>query len=191
MVKCNMLVVGLVVTAWARMSLGGPIDSPLPNNPCLMPIDDFKVAMVANESGSDIGGPACGSGGGCAETRVVCTHVGVAADGPMDIAVELFDSAGALISGSFIDGNSAECGLQPGATIGFRTDGTLFLPYFGNPLVAGPQVPLGSLRILSTYPKKLACDVTLIDTSNIANAGTTTSIKDVTVTLASKPTKGD
>lgn len=182
-----------VVLLWARMGFAGPVDSPIPANPCLTPIDDFKLAYIASEVGTDYGGPACGLvGSGCAETRVVCTNVGDSDDGPMDVAIEFFDVSGNIVSGSFIDNNSVECGLAPGATAAFVTKGTLPLPYFGFPTVTvGPVVPLGSLRVLSSRAKSLACDVTLIDVTNLADAGVVTNVKDVTVTKTNKGQKGD
>jgi hypothetical protein len=177
----------------ASLSSAGPIDSPLPNNPCAPPIGDLKLALVANGVGTDNGGPACGAvGSGCAETRIVCTHVGAGDDDSVDIGVEFFDNSGNIVPGSFIDNNSVECGLVPGASVAFATVGVLDLPYFGFPTVtAGPVVPLGSMRVLSSSPKLVACDVTLIDVANVADAGVPTNIHDVTVTKSNKGQKGD
>lgn len=188
----RLLTLVALMLLWARVGFAGPVDSPLPNNPCLVPIDDFKLAYVANEVGTDFGGPACGAvGSGCAETRVVCTNVGDSDDGPMDVGVEFFNIAGTIVPGFFIDNNSVECGVAPGASVSFVTDGTMELPYVGFPTVAGPLVPLGSLRILSTSPKSLACDVTLIDRTNVADVGVVTNLKNVTVTKTNKGQKGD
>jgi hypothetical protein len=190
-VKTLSTAIATIALLWAAAASAGPLDSPVLDNPCAMPIDDFKLALVANESGTDLGGSACGSGGGCAETMIVCTNVGDNDDGPMDLGVELFTSTGLPIAGFFMAGNSVRCGLAPGASVAFVSSGTMELPYIGQPLVGGPQVPLGSLRIMSTSPKTVACDVTLIDRSNVMVAGSTTMTKGVTVTRASKPQKGD
>jgi hypothetical protein len=190
-VKNISIAIVTIALLWAPAALAGPIDTPLPANPCMPPIDDFKVALVANEVGTDFGGSACGSGGSCAEFRIVCTNVGDGDDGAMDLGVEQFNAAGAPIPNMFASGNAVRCGLAPGATVAFVSDGTMVPPYFGQALAGGPQVPLASLRIVSTAPKKVACDATLIDRSNFPDIGAITTTKDVNVTRATKPQKGD
>jgi hypothetical protein len=182
--------IAMIALLWAGTAAAGPIDTPVPANPCPMPIDDFKLALVANEIGTDLNGMACGSGGSCAETSIVCTNVGDTDDGAIDVGVELFSSSGLPVPGMFASGNSVKCGLAPGATVAFVTAGMEF-PWIGQQIAAGPVVPLGSLRIVTNAPKIVACDVTLVDRTNVNDTGNSTSIKDVTVTRASKPQKGD
>lgn len=185
------IALGTIALLWAGAASAGPIDDPIPANPCPMPIDDFKLALVANEIGTDFGGSACGSGGGCAESLIVCTNVGDTDDGPIDVGVELFSSSGLIIPTLLATGNAVKCGLAPGATVTFATDGTMEAPYTGQAMAGGPVKPLGSLRVLTNAPKLIACDVTLLDRTNAAGSGTSTAIKNVTVTRASKPQKGD
>jgi len=191
-VKNLSIAIGTIALLWAGAASAGPIDDPIPANPCPMPIDDFKLALVANEVGTDFGGPACGMvGGGCGETLIVCTNVGASDDGPIDVGIEIFSSSGLIVPTMLATGNAAKCGLAPGATVAFVTDGTMEPPYLGQAVAGGPVVPLGSLRVLTNAPKIIACDVTLLDRSNVSTSGTSTAIKNVTVTRASKPQKGD
>lgn len=169
----------------ASLASAGPLDQPLPANPCGGA--SLKLAFLISPTGTDFGGAACGSpGAGCLETVLVCTHVGKSTDPPIDVAVELFTGPGSLIPGI-----ASECALAPGATAAFRTLGTLPLPYFGDVMLIGPQVPPGSMRVLSTDTKKIACDATLLDRSNEADTGLITTAMDVRITRAAKPQQGD
>ena len=186
--KSLLVCVGIVL--FAAPAVAGPVDTPLPVNPCVGAAP-FKLALVANEVGTDLGGPPCpGPGSGCAETMVVCHHAGKTGGSTIDVAVELFTAGGALIAGPL----ATSCSLAAGATAPFITIGIgLPPPYVGIPIPSGPQVPLGSLRVLSTSAKSVVCDVTLIQTTSVALGfspgpeGT----KDVTVTATSKGQKGD
>jgi len=187
MAKRLLALAGFVAGLWASVAAAGPVDTPIPANPCAMPIGDFKLALAANESGTDAGGMACGFGGACAEMLIVCTNIGETGDPAIDIGVELFASSGAIIGTV-----GARCGIAAGATTSFVTDNSIQPPYVGSlALAAGPQVPMGSLRILSTSPKQLACDVTLLDLANVSATGFVTTSKDVTVTKSNKGQKGD
>lgn len=170
--------------------IAGPVDTPLPANPCLGAAP-FQIALVANEVGTDFPGPLCPApGSGCAETMVVCHHAGKTGAGTIDVAVELFSSTGALIAGPL----ATSCGLAAGGTAPFVTIGIpLPPPYIGIPIPAGPQVPLGSLRVLSTSAKSVVCDVTLVSTLAPALGLTPGPVgtKDVTVTATTKGQKGD
>jgi len=176
----------------AGSALAGPVDSPLPGNTCPTPLGAFKLALVANEVGTDFGGPVCGAGGSCAETMIVCHHTGKTLSPSIDVAVELFNSAGALIVGP--GPLTTFCGLAAGASATFTTPGgPLVPPYiFAIGIGIGPQAPLGSLRIVSTKPT-IACDVTLIDLAAVLagfSPGPTVT-EDVTVTVKTNPQKGD
>ena len=179
-----------VLLLGAGPAVAGPVDTPLPANPCLGAAP-FQIALVANEVGTDFPGPPCPApGSGCAETMVVCHHAGKTGAAPIDVAVELFSSTGALIAGPL----AASCTLAAGATAPFVTIGLpLPPPYVGIPIPAGPQVPLGSLRVLSTSAKSVVCDVTLINTLAPALGITPGPVgtKDVTVTAKTKGQKGD
>jgi hypothetical protein len=181
------LLIASVVGIAAAPAFAGPVDQALPANPCPAPNGSLKLRLIANEVGTDWGGAACGVGGGCAETMVICHHTGKTGSSPVDVAIELFDSGGNLIAGI-----ASACGVTAGATADFATSGVPLVPPYitTNVIAVGPQVPLGSLRVLSTG--RVACDVTLMDTSAwAAGLAWTTSTKDVTVTKTKSPQKGD
>jgi hypothetical protein len=178
----------------------GPLLAPPPTNPCgALPL---VARFIANEVGTDAGGPACPApGSGCVETMVVCAHRGKTtpgADGPVDIVVEMFTAAGAPA------GSAAACGVLPGGSVAFVTGGTsLPSPYTGT-IIGGPHVvPVGSLRVLTAGPEgsnmgvnslRAVCDVTSIDVSSIA-AGLTSvgpgATKGVKTTRAEQYQRGD
>jgi hypothetical protein len=179
----------------------GPFLAPLPTNPCVggLPLVN---RFIANEVGTDAGGPACPApGSGCAETMVVCTHRGKTtpgADGPMDVVVEMFTASGAPA------GSAAVCGVLPGGSAAFVTGGmSLPSPYTGT-VIGGPHVvPVGSLRILTGGPEgtfkginsiRVVCDVTSIDVQSIATGVTTVgpgATKGVKIIRAEQYQKGD
>jgi hypothetical protein len=178
-------------TLSAAPAFAGPLGTVVPVNPC-PGAAAFKIALVANEVGTDTAGPLCPApGSGCAETMVVCHHNGVTGAAPIDIAIELFDSAGVPLPGPL----TTACGVAPGASAAFVTLGApLVPPYFGTiiaPLV--PQVPLGSLRVLSNAKKAVVCDVTLLDTTTIGLgfSPSPAGAKNVTVTALTKGQRGD
>jgi hypothetical protein len=156
----------LLLLAAAPSFAQGPRVAPLPENPC--GAARLSGNWIANQVGTDAGGPACPSpGSGCAETMVVCTHRGKTERGkdePLDVVVEMFTAAGAPA------GSASVCGVLPGASVAFVTDGRRLPPPYVGTLIGGPPVaPLGSLRILSAGSRnRLDCDVTLIDVSSIA-----------------------
>jgi hypothetical protein len=170
----------------------GPVDTPVPPNPCLGGAP-LAIAWVANEVGTDSGGPVCPlPGSGCAETLVVCHHNGKTGAAPIDVAVELFDSTSSPLAGSF----TTHCGVPAGGSAAFVTLGAPLLPpYLGSTIIAAavPQVPLGSLRVLSTSTKAVVCDVTLLDTTTIGAGFTPSpgSAKNVTLTAQAKGQRGD
>jgi hypothetical protein len=154
-----------VATALAAPVFAGPIGAPSPLNTC-PGAAPLKAVLIANEVGTDTAGPLCPApGSGCAETMVVCHHNGPTGAAPIDIAVELFTSTGAQLAGPL----AIACGVAPGASAAFVTLGApLVPPYFGTLIVTvAPQVPLGSLRILTTTAKSVVCDVTSLDTTTI------------------------
>ena len=173
----------------------GPYLTPLPQNPC--GVKRLVARWIANQVGTDAGGPACPNAGSvCAETMVVCTHRGKTAAGmdePIDVVVEMFTAAGALA------GSASICGVLPGASAAFITSGfPLPPPYIGTVIGGPPVAPLGSLRILTAGrhpPTNLAvCDVTLIDVSSIATGMTVAgprSTAGVKITKAKQPQQGD
>ncbi|GIW40938.1 MAG: hypothetical protein KatS3mg076_1515 [Candidatus Binatia bacterium] len=179
-----------LLIALPEASVAGPVDSPIPPNPC--GTKPLKLAFVADGIGTDAGGTACaGAGSVCVETMVVCKHAGKTGSTPMDIAVELFDA-----SGTPLVPLACASAVPPGGGASFVTSGaTLPSPYVGTtPITAGPVSPLGSLRVLSTIPGKTACDVTVIDTRGPAS-GTTTAAplwtSGPTITKKKAPQKGD
>lgn len=189
--KYLVLLIASVAGMAATPVFAGPVDQALPANPCPAPNNgNLKLLWIANEVGTDAGGLPCVAGGGCAETMVICHHTGKTGSKPIDVAIELFDFGGNLIAGI-----GSACNVNAGATADFVTLGLPPMPPYltANFIAVGPQRPLGSLRVLSTG--KVACDVTLIDTSAWAvlpaPLARTTSTKDVTVTKATSPQKGD
>lgn len=178
-------------TLIASPVFAGPIGAPPPPNPC-PGAAPLGVALIANEVGTDTAGPFCPApGSGCAETMVVCHHNGRTGAAPIDIAVELFTSAGALLAGPL----TTACGVPAGGSAAFVTLGApLVPPYFGTIIAAAaPQVPLGSLRVLSNATKSVVCDVTLLDTTTIGLgfSPSPAGAKNVTVTTFAKGQKGD
>jgi len=185
-----LLFVGAVILLAAPV-YAGPIGAPSPLNPC-PGAAPLKATLIANDVGTDSAGPLCPTpGSGCAETMVVCHHNGRAGGTPIDIAVELFTSAGALIPGPL----PVACGVAPGASAAFVTLGApLVAPYFGIVIApTAPQVPLGSLRVLSTAAKPVVCDVTSLDTTTIGLgiSPSPAGAKNVTVTPYGRGQKGD
>jgi hypothetical protein len=183
------LYLGTLVLAAAPAS-AGPVSTGSPLNPC-PGAAPLKAFYIANEVGTDAAGPACPTpGSGCAETMVVCHHSGRTGTAPIDVAVELFSSAGVLLPGPL----AIACGVAPGASAAFVTLGApLVPPYFGTIIgVTAPQVPLGSLRVLSTN-KTVVCDVTLLDTHSIGFgvSPSPAGAKNVTLTLVNRGQKGD
>ncbi len=178
-------------TLLAAPVFAGPVGTAPPANPC-PGAAPFKIALIANEVGTDSGGPFCPTpGSGCAETMVVCHHAGKTGARPIDVAVELFTNAGAVVPGSL----TTACGVTAGASAAFITLGApLVPPYFGTIIPAtAPQVPLGSLRVLSDDGRSVVCDVTLLDTTTIGLgfSPSPAGAKNVTVTALSKGQKGD
>lgn len=162
-----------------------------------MPLGLFRISHVANEIGTDAGGVACaGVGSFCAETLIVCTHTGPTASAPIDVGIDLFTAAGALVPPGAGVVSEVACGLPAGNTASFITTGApLFPPYIlaSVLLASGPVGALGSLRVLSTNPDRTACDVGLLDTTAIG-AGALPGpavLKDVTVTRRASKQKGD
>ena len=166
----------------------GPVDTPIPANPC--GATRLKLALVANGVGTD-GFPSdflfCFPGiDGCVETLVVCHHTGPTGAAPIDVAVELFDAAG----GPIPSGLGSSCALAPGASASFMTGPAILgAPYVGlTSIIPVPaQVPLGSLRVLSTSAKQVVCDVTVVS----RDASMPRWAADVTVTKSNKAQKGD
>jgi hypothetical protein len=122
---------------------------------------------------------------------VVCYHNGKPGAAPIDVAVELFTSSGSLLPGPL----AVACGLAAGASAAFVTLGApLVPPYFGTVIApTAPQVPLGSLRVLTTAAKSVVCDVTSLDTTTIG-LGVSPSpagAKNVTVTRYGRGQMGD
>jgi hypothetical protein len=165
----------------------GPVDTPIPVNPC--GAARLKLALVANGVGTD-GFPinlfSCLPNiEGCVETLVVCHHTGPTGAAPIDVAVELFDAAG----GPIPSGLGSSCALAPGASASFMTGfAILQAPYQGLTLIqSNPQVPLGSLRVLSTSAKPVVCDVTVVNRDSFSSPWAA----DVTVTKSNKAQRGD
>jgi hypothetical protein len=121
---------------------------------------------------------------------VVCHNSGRTGGAPIDVAVELFTSAGVLIPGPL----AIACGVPPGGSAAFVTLGApLVPPHFGIVIaVTAPQVPLGSLRVLSTS-KSVVCDVTLLDTHSIGLgiSPSPAGAKNVTLTVVNRGQQGD
>ena len=183
-----MLVLLVAVPSFAQ----GPMLAPLPENPCGGA--PLVARWIANQVGTDAGGPACpAAGSGCAEAMVVCNHRGKTAPGrdqPIDVVVQMFTAAGDLA------GSASLCGVPPGASAAFVTGGFPLLPPYSGTVIGGPPVaPLGSLRILTAGPSNRAvCDVTLIDVSSIATGMTVAgpgSTKGVKITKPPRPQRGD
>jgi hypothetical protein len=187
------VLISLVAGVLASPAFAGPVDTLIPVNPCGLANGSLKLQFVANDTATDSGGAGCpNAGSGCAETLVVCYNAGETGDKPIDVVVELFDNSGALITPA-VPATFA-CNVAPGASTAFRTN---FLPpaspYQGAEVSSiSPQVPPGSLRILATS-KRIACDVSVIDTSGyvVYGLGSPLWVKDVTVTRANKGQKGD
>ena len=125
----------------------------------------LKLALVANGVGTDgfpLNPSFCVPGfDGCEETLFVCHHAGPAGAAPIDVTVELFDAAGAPLP----SGLGSSCALASGASASFMTGFSLLgTPYQGLTSIIPlfPQVPLGSLRVLSTSAKQVVCDVTVV-----------------------------
>jgi hypothetical protein len=180
----------------------GPLIALPPPNPC--PGSHFgqrlATRLIANEVGTDAGGPACPAPGSvCAETMVVCMNRGRTTprmDPAIDIIVQMFTATGDPA------GMAYACEVPPDATVAFVTGGvSLPAPYTGTIIPGPPVAPLGSLRILTDYAvrgggtiNRAACDVTLIDVSSIATGATTVgpgATKGVTVTPAVRIQWGD
>ena len=183
----------LVAGLWASPALAGPVDTPIPLNPCAAPNGDLKLQLVANDVATDSGGAACPNpGSGCTETMIVCYNTAATGGDNIDIVVELFDATGALVTPAV---PSVEvCSIQPGASAAFTTN---FLPgqspYQGTVVSAGSHlVPPGSLRVLSSS-KKIACDASLIDVQGYVVYGLASPLwsKDITLTRGSNGQKGD
>jgi len=182
-------VIVLVAGSSVTPARAGPVDTPIPANPCGPAA--LKLALVANGVGTDGFVPTfvCFTHlppVGCVETLVVCHHTGPTGAAPIDVAVELFDAAGAPVLTLF--GNSS-CALAPGASASFITDGQFsYPPFVGLATIASSsQVPLGSLRVLSTNPRQVACDVTVVSSSGSSPRGSA----DATVTKSNRPQRGD
>jgi hypothetical protein len=164
----------------------GPALTAVPANPC--GATPLVRRWVADQVGTNAGGAPCPAPG-CWETMVVCHHRGPAADPAIDIVVELFSAAGAVVS------TGSACGVAPGASAAFVTVGVPLLPpYVGTPLLpAAPVVPVGSLRVMSAGPNRAVCEVTLIDTFAMALVPLPGPLatKDVKVTRSRSPQRGD
>jgi hypothetical protein len=169
--------------------MAGPISTGVPLNPC-PGAAPLKAFYIANEVGAHQKWRGTRPSSGCAETMVVCHHNGRTGSTPIDVAVELFTSTGALIPGPV----AIACGVAPGGSAAFVTLGApLVPPYFGTVNgVTAPQVPLGALRVLSTA-KSVVCDVTLLDTRSIGLgfSPSPAGAKNVTLTIVNRGQKGD
>jgi hypothetical protein len=169
----------------ASANAQGPVLDPVPANTCPSG-KNLKLVWVANEAATDGGGV----GPGFAETMVVCHSTEKTGGKNLDLYVQLYDFGGLPVS------TASACDVMPGHTAAFVT-GLPFPPYIpvggaGAFTPLAPVVPPGSLRILGTKPK-IVCDVTLYDTGGPAagfSPGPAWS-KDVTVTKAKAPQKGD
>lgn len=155
-------VASLALGATAAVSAAqGPVLAPRPANPCPSK-GNLRPTWVATQVGTDSGGQACGAGGACLETMVVCHNNQASSASSIDVGVEMFDAAGAAL------GLAVACDVAPGGSAAFVT-AALAPPYTGTliPAGAGPAAPLGSLRVLDTRGRAV-CDVTLIDTAGSA-----------------------
>jgi hypothetical protein len=174
----------------AGPALAGPVDSPIPSNPCTDPDNgDLKLILVANGVGSS--GPVlfCAAGP-CVETMVVCTHSSKTGSDASDIAIEWFDEAGTSLGAT-----TPACNVGPGQTKTFRTSPALSSPYTaGTVFSMDPSAPVGqgAIRVLATA-KETICDVTLIDALGIFSdiPSTPRWNSDVIVTKSTAGQRGD
>jgi hypothetical protein len=182
------LLAGFVWLGAASAFGQGPVNAPIPPNPCIGG-KPLKLVWIANEIVSDAGIPG---GPGFGETMVVCNHTGKTGQ-TTDVYVELFDFGGIPVGSGFackvgVDSSDPN---SPGAGVAFTT-GAPIPPYLGIPV--GPAIvsPPGSLRILASKPK-VACDVTVFDTFGPFSGFSPGPMwsKDVTLTKAKAPQKGD
>ena len=180
------LMAGLIGFGAASSFAQGPALDPLPVNTCPSG-KNLKLVWVANEVATD-GGVTTGPG--FAETMVVCHSTEKTGGKNLDLFVELYDFGGNAVS------LASACDVKAGATAAFVTLPTIppYIPSVGIGAFApvAAVTPPGSLRIMATKPK-IVCDVTVYDTflfQSGVHLGPAWS-KDVTVTKAKAPQKGD
>lgn len=167
----------------ARMVNAGIGDDP-PLNPC-PEADKFKTNLgilnVTGDGSLGVGPPTECTNWGFAETVIVCTSKEKTKN--IDVAIQYFDNAGNLMSGTLSVGTNTFCAVPPGETLTFHTvppgsklpepwnsvGGT---PGFIPTTATVPVAPCshgttgcflqGSARVLSTS-NKIQCTATFLD----------------------------
>jgi hypothetical protein len=189
------------------------VGDPAPLNPC-PGAAKFKTTLIVLDVSGDgsLGAGACANGVG-AETPITCTSK-EAAGKNIDVAIQYFDSSGALINtvAAPTVGNNTFCGVTPGGTLSFHTvppGSTMpgswgsgggspgFIPTGPAPMPISPCTYSttgcflhGTARVLSTS-KKIECTATRLDLYAPCNGGAPGPLAVKNLTIVNKKQQGD